>query len=246
MSFLYNSLIFNPLYNILIGIFTVLPWVDAGVAVIILTLLVRLILFPLSKKAVVTQVRMQEINPQIQVINEKYKDSAEEKARQTLALYKEKGVNPFSGVLVLLIQLPIIFALYRIFLHAGFPSVNTSLLYSFIHSPAHINITFLGLIDITQKSAILAVLAAISTYFQLHIATKRQTDSKKDESKQSDFGADLAQSMQKQMKYFFPVMVFFISYKISGVIALYWLTSNLFTIGQEIIVRRKIASLKTV
>lgn len=246
MSFLYNGVIFNPLYNTLISIFTFFPWADAGIAVILLTILVRLILFPLSKKAVVTQVRMQEINPGIQAINEKYKDNAEEKARQTLALYKEKGVNPFSGVLVLLIQLPIIFALYRIFLHAGFPNVDTTLLYSFIHSPAHINTTFLGLIDITQKSAVLALLAAISTYFQLHIATRRQDSSKKDGSKQTGFSADLAQSMQNQMKYFFPIIVFFISYKISGVIALYWLTSNLFTIGQEIVVRRKIASLKTV
>jgi len=244
MSFLYNGVIFNPLYNTLIGIFTLFPWADAGVAVILLTIIVRLILFPLSKKAVVTQVRMQEINPEIEVINAKYKDNAEEKAKATLALYKEKGVNPFSGVFVLLIQLPIIFALYRIFLHAGFPSVNTALLYSFVHAPSAINITFLGLIDITQKSAILAALAAVSTYFQLHIATSRQA-SKKEDAKPG-FGADLAQSMQTQMKYFFPVIVFFISYKISGVIALYWLTSNLFTIGQEIVVRRKIASLKTV
>jgi len=239
MSALYNGAIFNPLYNALIGIFTVFPWADAGIAVILLTIIVRLILYPLSKKAVVTQVRMQEIAPDLEEIKEKYKDNSEEQAKRTLALYKEKGVNPFSGVLVLIIQLPIIFALYKIFLHAGFPNVDTALLYSFVHAPSHINTIFLGLFDITKKSAPLALLAALSTFFQLRLATANAKLNKPTTSK-SNFGNDLAQSMQTQMKYVFPVIVFFISYKISGVIALYWLTSNLFTIGQEIVVRRKI------
>lgn len=242
MTAFYHAVIFNPLYNGLIAIFTILPWADAGIAVIVLTVLVRLILFPLSKKAVHTQVRMQEIGPALAQIKEKYKSDSQEQAKQTLALYREKGVNPFSGVLVLLIQLPIIFALYRIFLSAGFPNVNSLLLYSFIHAPQHINIEFLGLINITQKSVLLAFLAALSTFFQLKLATAAQ--SKPTEGSNKSFGDDLARSMQTQMKYFFPILVFFISYKISGVIALYWLTSNLFTIGQEIVVRRKLAQTK--
>lgn len=243
MSALYHGIIFNPLYNILIGLFTLIPSIDAGIAVIILTIIVRLVLYPLSKKAVMTQVRMQEINPRIKEINETYKSDSEEKAKQTLALYKEKGVNPFSGVLVLLIQLPIIWALYQIFLHAGFPKVDTTLLYSFVHAPATINTMFLGLIDITEKSIPLALLAAITTFFQLRLATQKPAAKTGDGS---SFGEDLAASMQTQMKYFFPILVFFISYKISGVIALYWLTSNIFTIGQEIVVRRKVKEIKAV
>jgi YidC/Oxa1 family membrane protein insertase len=237
MSTIYNLFIFNPLYNILIGMFTFFPWVDAGIAVVLLTVLVRLILFPLSRKAVLTQVRMQEINPDLRKINEEYKDDKETRARKTLELYKEKGVNPFSGVLVLLIQLPIIWALYKIFLHAGFPNVDTSLLYSFIQIPENINTVFLGLIDITKKSAPIALLAAITTYFQLKLAAGQAQEPK---TKGASFGDDLAHSMQTQMKYFFPIIVFFISYKISGVIALYWFTSNVFTIAQEIIVRKKL------
>lgn len=240
MSALYNGVIFNPLYNALIAIFNILPWVDAGIAVILLTVAVRLILFPLSRKAVLTQVRMQEIAPALASIKEKYKDNQEEQAKKTLALYKEMGVNPFSGVLVLLIQLPIIFALYRIFLHAGFPNVDMKLLYSFVHVPEHINTMFLGLIDITKKSAPLALLAALSTFFQLKLATKNAQTNKNKDAK--GFGNDLAESMQTQMKYVFPFIVFFISYKISGVIALYWLTSNIFTIGQEIVVRKKVST----
>ena len=239
MSAFYNGFIFNPLYNLLISLFTVLPWIDAGIAVIILTVIVRLILFPLSKKAVLTQVKMQGINTELKFIKDKYKDK-EEQARKTLELYKEKGVNPFSGILVLLIQLPIIFALYKIFLHAGFPNVDIKLLYPFIHAPEHISTFFLGIVDITKKSIPLALLAAASTYFQLKLATVNQSKPKNKSEVKNSFGEDLAQSMQTQMKYFFPVLVFFISYNISGVIALYWLVSNLFTIGQEIVVRKGI------
>lgn len=233
MSYLYHTFFFDPLYNALILLFKVLPWADAGIIVILLTILVRLILYPLSKKAVVTQVKMAEIGPDLENLKEKFKDKPEEQARRTLALYKEKGVNPFSGIFVILIQIPIILALYQIFLH--FPEINLEVLYSFVPVPENINATFLGLLDITGKSAIIAALAAISTYFQLQIATQHQNA-----PKGNSFGDNLTRSMQTQMKYIFPVIVFFISYKISGVIALYWLTTNLFSIGQEIYVRKNL------
>jgi YidC/Oxa1 family membrane protein insertase len=238
MSWFYHTIIFNPIYNFLIGLFALAPWIDAGIAVIIVTLVVRLILYPLSKKAVVAQVQMQMIGPEIQKIKEKYKDNTEEQARRTLALYKERGVNPFSGILVLFIQLPVIFALYRIFLYTGFPKVDTGLLYGFVHAPETISTMFLGL-NLMDKSVILALLAAIATYFQMKLATGRMSQPAKKDGK-SSFGDDLARSMQTQMKYFLPVLVFFIAYKISGVIALYWLTTNLFTIGQELVVRKKL------
>src|SRR3990167_2057697 len=237
MSFLYHTFFFDQLYNILILLFGLLPWADAGIIVILLTVLVRLIMFPLSRKAVLTQVKMAEIGPDLAQIKEKYKDQAEEQAKLTLALYRERGVNPFSGILVVIIQIPIIFALYQIFLY--FPEVKSSLLYSFVTAPGHINTTFLGFLDITAKSIPLALLAAISTYFQFQISTKGQV-----RPKGNSFGDNLTRSMQTQMKYFFPIIVFFISYSVSGAIALYWLTTNLFSIGQEIFVRRKIKTIQ--
>jgi len=233
MSFLYHTFFFDPLYNILILLFSLLPWADAGIIVILLTVLVRLIMFPLSRKAVLTQVKMAEIGPDLAQIKEKYKDQAEEQAKLTLALYRERGVNPFSGILVVIIQIPIIFALYQIFLH--FPEVNSALLYSFVTAPDHIDTVFLGLLDITAKSVTIALLAAVSTFFQFRISMKGQT-----QPKGNSFGDNLTRSMQTQMKYFFPVIVFFISYKISGVIALYWFTTNLFSIAQELFVRKNI------
>lgn len=210
-----------------------MPWADAGIVVIVLTVLVRLILFPLSKKAVITQVRMAEIAPELEQIKERFKDKPEEQARKTLALYREKGVNPFSGILVIIIQIPIIIALYQIFLN--FSEVRLELLYSFVSAPEYINSIFLGLLDLTGKSVVVAFLAALSTYFQLHIASKGQII-----PKGNSFGDNLTRSMQTQMKYLFPVIVFFISYSISGVIALYWLTTNLFSIAQDLYVRKRL------
>lgn len=233
MSSIYHALFFDPLYNFLIALFKIIPWADAGLIIIILTVVVRLVLFPLSRKAVLTQVKMAEIGPDLNEIKEKYKGNNEEQARRTLALYKEKGVNPFSGILVIIIQLPIIFALYQIFLH--FPEVNPEFLYSFISVPENLSTTFLGFMDLTAKSAVIALLAAVSTYFQFLVSMKGQ---KVPEG--NSFGDNLTRSMQKQMKYFFPIIVFFISYQISGVIALYWLTTNIFSIGQELFVKRNI------
>ena len=233
MSFLYHTFFFDPLYNLLALLFNTLSWADAGIIVIILTIIVRLILFPLSRKAVHTQIKMAEIGPELNKIKEKYKGNNEEQARQTLALYRERGVNPFSGILIIIIQIPIIFALYRIFL--DLPEVDPTLLYSFISEPELINTIFLGFLDITAKSIPLAFLAAVSTFFQFRISMKGQTP-----PTGNSFGNNLARSMQVQMKYFFPIIVFFISYSISGVIALYWFTTNLFSIIQELIIRRKI------
>ncbi len=242
MSYIYHTFIFNPLYNLLVGLFNVLPWIDAGIAVVFLTIIVRFILFPLSKKAVLTQIRMREIAPLLEGLKEKHKDKPEELARKTMAIYKEQKVNPFSGVFLILLQLPVIWALYQIFLHAGFPNVNTNILYSFVKIPDFIDIQFLGLFDITGKSLVLALLAALSTYFQIKLAANKMPPIDKDAKK--TFGNDLARSMQTQMKYFFPIIVFFIAFKISGVIALYWLTSNLFTIAQEYWIQKKYVTVK--
>jgi len=234
MSAIYHLVFFDPLYNLLVTLFWALPISDAGLAIITLTIIVRLIIFPLSKKAIITQVKMAEVGPELQKIKEKYK-TQEEQARKTLELYRDKKVNPFSGIFVILLQFPIIIALYQIFLHAGFPQIDSSILYSFVKIPEYIHTNFLGLVDLTQKSAPLALLAAITTYAQLRISMSAQKT-----PQGNSFGDNLARSMQVQMKYFFPLLVFFIAYKISGVIALYWLTTNLFSIGQEIYVRKRL------
>jgi YidC/Oxa1 family membrane protein insertase len=235
MSAFFHVAFYQPLYNGLIFLMDILPWFDAGVIVVLFTILVKFILFPLSKQAVITQIRMKEIEPQLKAIKEKYKDNSQEQAKKTMEMYKEKKVNPFSGVFVVLLQLPIIFALYYIFLRSGLPSIDGNLLYSFIPHPNTVNMSFLGLINITQKSLFLAFLAGISSFFQAKLAAPVVAPKKDNPS----FSDDLARGMSMQMRYVLPIIVFFISYKISGVVALYWFTSNVFTIIQERYLRKK-------
>jgi YidC/Oxa1 family membrane protein insertase len=175
-------------------------------------------------------------------IKSTYKDNKQLQGLKTMELYKEKGVNPFSSFFQLLIQLPILYALYSIFVHSGLPVINEAYLYSFLSSPV-VNMHFLGLIDVGQPSIFLSVVASISQFLQLHyslasIKTASDTD--------KNSPANIAQNMNKQMKYIFPVIIFFISYKISAVIAIYWAVSSLFTLGQELYVRHKLKIAATV
>lgn len=228
MANLFHTFLVTPLFNGFVFLIDVLPWLDAGVVIVIFTILVKFILYPLSKKAVIAQIEMKSIEKDLKQIKEKYKDDKQEQARKTMDLYKEKNINPFSSIFTILIQLPIIFALYYVFLKSGLPEINTSMLYSFISKPDFIDMNFLGLINITGKSLVLAFLAGASSFFQIRMSVPAHQGGSK-----GSFQDDLARSMNIQMRYVFPVIVFFISYQISGVVALYWFTSNVFTLLQE-------------
>ncbi len=237
MHYLYTTFIYHPLYNGLILLGDLLPFLDAGILIIIFTIIVKLILFPLSKKAVRTQATMKLVEPELRAIKEKFKDNKQAQAVETMKLYKEKQINPFSSIFLLLIQLPIIFALYKVFSASNFSAVNTDILYSFVKVPEHISTMFLGLIDVTQKSFILAILAAISQYFQIKFSAPNLPPKSENGSFQDDF----ARNMHVQMKYVFPIMILFISYNVAAALAIYWVTSNLFMIGQELYIRKQMA-----
>src|SRR3989344_1032016 len=112
---MFTVLFYQPLYNGLIALINILPWEDAGFAVIVFTILIKLILFPLSKKSVVTQFRLKQLAPEIEKIKKTYTDK-QEQSRQMLQLYKTNKINPFLSIILVFIQLPIIFGLYFVFL----------------------------------------------------------------------------------------------------------------------------------
>jgi len=236
ISGIFHTFFYDPLYNGLIFLITVVPLADVGFAIILLTVLVKLILFPISQKAVRTQFVMKGLEPDLTRIKEKYAKDKQEQARQTMSLYKEKGINPFSGILLLLIQLPIILALYWVFFRGGLPVVDTDILYSFITEPKAINMDFLGYIDMAGRSMVIAFLAGLSQYFQFKLSLPEL----KSRNENASLKADFARSFQLQMRYMLPIFIFIFSYFISAAVALYWFTSNLFAIGQEIYLRKKI------
>ena len=235
LSSIWNTLLYKPLINALAFLVSIIPGGDIGLAVILLTILVKIILFPLSQKSIQSQAAMNVLAPELEKIK-KSGVSKEEQARQTFELYKTHKTNPFSGCLLVLIQIPIIFALYYVF----FKGINfeSGMLYSFIHVPEKINMMFLGVLDMGGKSLVLAILAGVSQFLQAHYMPKPATPPAPSSGTPS-FGESFGKSMNMQMKYVFPFVVAFISYTISGAIALYWITSNMFTVGQQIYVSRK-------
>ncbi|HEU0085536.1 MAG TPA: YidC/Oxa1 family membrane protein insertase [Candidatus Paceibacterota bacterium] len=232
---IWDMLLYKPLLNALAFLVSVIPGTDIGIAIILLTLIVKALLFPFSQKSVESQAKMKRLEPELNDIKQSGK-SKEEQAKMTMALYKEKKVNPFSGCLLVIIQLPIIFALYYVF-YKGI-NFDPTLLYPFVKAPINVNMNFLGLVDIGGKSIVLAVLAGVSQFFQAYFMPKNPIKTPSSNTGAPSFQESLAKSMQVQMKYVFPVVVTFIAYSISGAVALYWITSNIFTIGQQLYAER--------
>ncbi len=234
---IFNTVLYQPLFNGLIFLVGVVPFGDLGVAVIILTLLVKVVLFPFSHKSIKTQRQMKEIEPEAQKIKEKYSNDKQEQARQVMELYKRHSLNPFSGCIFFIIQMPVIIALYWVFWKGLSNGIHTDILYSFITVPEPINFNFLGFIDITGRSYFLAALAGISQYFQLRLSIPPASPALKPSG--NSFKDEFAKNFAFQMKYIFPIFVFIISYTISSAVALYWAVSNIFMIAHELVVRRK-------
>ncbi len=237
---LFNTVLYQPLFNGLIVLYVFLPGHDFGLSIIILTLLIRLILYPVMASSIRMQKVMAEIQPKIKEIQQKFKDDKERLLKETMALYKENKLNPFGSFLPLLIQLPILFALYRVF-GQGLNPDEMSNLYSFIPNPGSIDPTFLGLINLSQPSVILAVLAGVAQFFQTKMTMAKQKHTDK-----SDRAAQFSNVMQKQMLYFFPLFTVLILWKFPAAIGLYWVTTSLFTIVQQYVIFKKQKSLLNV
>lgn len=231
---MFKTIFVEPLYNLLVFLVNVVPWHDVGLAIIILTLLVKFILAPLHKKAIVGQFRMKQLEPKIREIKKQYGDK-QEQARKTFELYKEYKISPLAGCLPILIQLPIILALYRVFLN-GF-NFDATPLYGFVSQPENVRLIFLNLIDLTAKSIPFAILAGATQYLQLHFSTARNPVNV--DPNDTSMAANMSKMMGKQMKYFLPIFVAIISYQISAAIALYWSVNNIFTAVQEYLIHKK-------
>ncbi|MDO8523156.1 MAG: YidC/Oxa1 family membrane protein insertase [bacterium] len=225
----YHEVFYKPLLNALVFLTGALPWNDLGFSVIILTIAIRFIMFPLTHKMIHTQRKMKEIEPELKKIQNETKNK-EEQGRATMELYKKHGINPFSGFLNILIQFPLLFAMYKVF-WTGIP-FKIEDIYNFLAIPAHINVIFLGLINLSVPNIFLAGLAAISQFLQVKLAMppKREAAGKQ----------GTGEMMQKQMLYMFPVLIFFIGFNLPAAVALYWTTMNVFAIVHEAIVRNRL------
>lgn len=236
LGHLYTSFIHEPIYNALVFLIGIIPGGDVGVAIIILTTLVKLILLPLSLGAIRSQVLMRELDPELKRLRAELKEKPDELARRTMALFKERKVNPLASIIVILIQIPIVIGLYQVFLHesqgAGF---DPATLYPFIHEPLSVSLSFLGIIDLTTGSLTLAFLVAVTQFIYGRMLTTKKPEATEPQS----FQQDLQRSMHLQMRYVFPILMGVIAYVVHAAVALYFVVSNLFAIGQELAVKRE-------
>lgn len=240
MIALWNSFVYEPLYNVLIFLVDILPGHSVGGAIILLTVIVRLVLYPLTGKSIRAQRAMKELEPEVKRLREKHKDDRQQLSLKTMELYRERGVSPFSGCLPIFIQIPIILGLYWVFFK-GLAVVNVEILYGFVSAPVTLDMHFL-FFDLAAKSIVLAALAGITQYYQTHLSLGKQTPAPSTGEKPT-FQEDFARSMQLQMRYILPVMIGVIAYTTSAAVALYWATSNILSIAQELQMRRQKAKI---
>lgn len=214
---LFNTYIYAPILGALVFIYENIAFYDLGIAIIILTIVVRIVLFPIFYKSAKDQTLMQKIQPKIKELQEKYKEDKEAQAKALMALYKEHKLNPFSGFLLILLQLPVFIALFRIFSNG-------------LSGGVFDNIIFLGLIDLSEKSIVLAVLAAGLQYIQGKMTFVSQKGEKNNP----------AASIGKIMVIVGPAITLAILFSLPSALGVYWVVSTIFSIGQQVFINKKI------
>ncbi len=229
----FHTILTQPLFNILVFLYNTVAFGDFGLAVIFITVLIRLILWPLSYKAIRAQRDIQVIQPKVKEIQNKYKNNKEEQTKALLELYKENKVNPLGGCLPVLVQLPILIGLYSVLLKGLNPEYLQNL-YSFIDNPEIINPSFLGILDLSSKSAVLALITGVLQFFQSKMIMPGV--GLRDKVKKGPEA--IGQMVTKQTVYFLPVVTIFIAWSLPAGLPLYWSTTTLFTIFQQFIIMR--------
>lgn len=231
-SFFY-AILYQPLTNGLVFFYDTIAMEDLGIAIIFLTLAIRLILFPFFHKGARQQTIMQQLQPKLKAIQQEHKTDRAKQTEAMLALYKEHKVNPFSSILFLLVQIPVLIALYHIFLSSLSSEALAPALYSFMHLPETFNTTFLGLINLSSRSILLVAAAAFAQFFQAKLAMPKRADPNAALTPQERIG--------RNMMYVGPVLTVFIFINFPAAVSLYWLVSSLFSIVQQIVINKSLA-----
>jgi len=237
---MFDTFVVEPIYNVFIYLIGIMPYGDVGLAIFALTLIIRIIFYPAFASSIRTQLGMQAIQGEVDVINKEYKDNPTERAKRTMALFKKHNIRPFSSFLALLIQLPIFFALYWAFFREQLPNVATNMLYSFVPPPDVINMHFLGVLDLNQShNILLTLLVAGLQYAVMWFSVARLKNAPKSSSPEKDAAL---RTQQQLMLYFFPAMMGVLTYSFPAAVGLYFAATNVISIGQELIIRKQLTA----
>ncbi len=260
---MFDTLIVQPIFNILVLIYSVVPWADFGIALIIFTVLVRFLMYPLVKKQLHQSRAMQKMQPALKKIQTQYKDDKQAQGLAMMELYKQHNISPWRSIVILFVQIPIFLALFTViqvfaqhrdqiarwtydFLE------NLPAIHSIIQNPDSFNHTAFGFIDLGRTSVangqiywplmILAVIGAVTQYIMSKQIMPKTDPSKKRTFKQimedaangkQQDQADMNQMVSNNMMKFMPIMMFFIMISLPGALALYYVISNMVAVIQQ-------------
>jgi YidC/Oxa1 family membrane protein insertase len=235
MVALYNAVFYEPLFNLLVVLYNTVALRDLGLAIVALTAFIRLLLYPLAQQSIRAQKAMADLQPKLDTLKQQFAGNREKLAEATMQLYRAEKVNPLSSCLPLLIQLPFFIALFHVFQNGTKPE-SLSALYPFVGNPGALNPWGLGgLVDLSARSPLLALLAGAAQFWQGHMLVRRRPSVKTDAAKDEDFAA----IMNQQMTYVMPVVTVVIGWQFPAGLALYWFLTTLFLAVQQWYVFRR-------
>lgn len=223
--------IIEPLFNLLILIYSLIPGHDFGVAVIVLTFVIRIVLWPLLSKQIHQQKTMKELAPEVAKIKKQTKGNREKEAQMLMELYKEKGISPFGPFKPLLMQFPILLGLFsvlrRVFQEGEiaertytFITDNSSFAANLVANPEPLHPYFLNIIDLSTPQVSMAIFAAAAQFFQAKMMAP-------------DMPKNDAQKAASKAIYILPVITFVFSLSFPGALALYWGMGSLISLFQQ-------------
>lgn len=243
LNYIYTEGIYRPLFNLMVWLYNVIPGNDIGIAIVILTILIRLVFYGMNTRSIKSQKQLQELQPKIKELQQKYKEDKETQAKKLMELYQKNKINPLSGCLPILVQLPILIALYHVFMN-GFKDESLAMLYQGVFNPKHLNPMSLGFVNLSEPNFLLAFIAGILQYFQTKMLMggkeeRKPEDKDKEDKSEEDKTPDFAKMMNKQMMYILPVMTFVFALSFPSGLALYWAVTTGFAIIQQYLIMRK-------
>ena len=229
---MFTTILVRPLFNILFSIYAVIPGHDFGVAIILLTLLVRIILWPLVTRQLHSQKVMQQLQPEVAKLKKQANGDRQKETQLLMELYKEKGTSPFAPLLPMLIQLPLLFAFYVVLRDAVKPGEISHLAYPFvqhlgmvaniIHNHTPFNPTLFGVVNLTKSSVIIAAVAGLAQFYQAKQLQPQTMAAAGDQAK-----------LMSNMILLFPVITFVVGLQLPSALALYWVVTSLAAAFQQ-------------
>ncbi len=238
---LYSTFITRPFLNFLVLVASVLPDHDLGIAIILLTLAVKVLLFIPTQHSLEGQKKMQLLQPQIEALRKKHADDAVLMNQEIMKLWKENKINPLQSCLPLALQFPVLIGLFHVIRDTHNLAFSHHLLYGwFAGIDWTFDTSFLGL-DLTASNPwlfapALVVMQFIQMKLTFYIADKKKAKKIEEATNQADNPQEM---QQKIMLYMLPLMIGFFAFQVPSAVSIYWGVSTLFAIGQQLIVNRE-------